>query len=104
MDPWCPGFAGKQLHACSDTTRGTSAEEGRGGYCWEVFGGNSTYTGRFVVQVVVCIFAINEGIPSGFGQGGASDRRCGGVSFRVLRIPAADEFSGVLWMSHASSC
>ena len=51
-----------------------------GGYCWEVFGGNSTYTGRFVVQVVVCIFAINEGIPSGFRQGGASDCRCRGVS------------------------
>ena len=38
MDLWCPGFAGKQLHACIDTTRGTSAEEGRGGYFWEVFG------------------------------------------------------------------
>ena len=63
-------------------------KKGGGGYCWEVFGGNSTYTGRFVVQVVVCIIAINEGIPSGSRRSGASDCRCGGVSFRVLWFPA----------------
>ena len=40
------------------------------------------------IQVIVCICAINEGIPSGFRQGGASDCRCGGVSLRVLWIPA----------------